>query len=123
MKKAAKKERPAVRYLFYASMAISVIALFATYYMYAAGMMSLTSANTFSTICLEIAFFLSVFSYMLAKGNTIGSIVSQLGLSKDKIRGRFILVGILLFAAMLALEFGIGAFSYLTHMSLPTNVP
>ncbi len=121
-KSAKSWEKPHVRYLFYAALSISVVALLATYYMYAAGMVGLTAANTYSTIYLEISFFLVVFSYLLAKGNTLHGIVSQLGLSKDKARPRFLLIGLLLFAAIFALEVGAGLFSYYTHISLPTNV-
>ncbi|MCL4403613.1 MAG: CPBP family intramembrane metalloprotease [Candidatus Marsarchaeota archaeon] len=115
-------EKPIVKYMFYAALSVSVIALLMTYYMYAIGTVSLTDANTYSTIYLEISFFLVVFSYMLARGNTLRSIVSQLGLSKGKARGRFLLIGLLLFAAMFGLEVGIGLFSTYTHITLPTNV-
>jgi len=115
-------EKPAVKYLFYAAFAISIIALLATYYAYGVGIIGMTAANTYSTIYLEIAFFLSVFAYMLAKGNTLSGIISQLGLSRKKIGVRFLLIGLLLFGAMLALEYGVGAYSYYTHTSLPTNV-
>lgn len=75
-----------------------------------------------STIALSLFFPLIVFSYLLAKGNRLKPIIRSLGLSRDKITLHNIGLGIVVFMAILALEFGMSIFEQVTHVSLPTNV-
>ena len=75
-----------------------------------------------STMALSLFFPLMVFSYLLAKGNRLKPIIKSLGLSRDKITLHNIGLGVVVFLAILALEFGIGVFEQATHINLPTNV-
>jgi CAAX amino terminal protease family. len=132
------KELPGIRYFFYFMLFSSIYFIlisirpeslafpaYATqaavsfmYYYY--GIFANYIAN--STIALSLLFPLIVFSYLLAKGNRLVPIIRSLGLSRDKITLRNIGLGIVVFMAILALEFGMGIFEQVTHVSLPTNV-
>ncbi len=132
------KELPGIRYFFYFMLFSSIYFIlisirpeslafpaYATqaavsfmYYYY--GIFANYIAN--STIALSLLFPLIVFSYLLAKGNRLVPIIRSLGLSRDKITLRNIELGIVVFMAILALEFGMGIFEQVTHVSLPTNV-
>jgi hypothetical protein len=54
--------------------------------------------------------------------NSIEFAVKNLGLSREMITPKNILIGLSLFVIMLIVEFGISAFSQVTHIALPTNV-
>lgn len=78
--------------------------------------------ESYSSIALSLFFPSIVFSYLLYKGNTIGKIISQLGLSKDKVTVKFILLGIAIFIAVMIFGLALAAFSQVTGIQLPTNV-
>lgn len=112
-------------YLISACLAISVASLAMFIYIsgFAASQLFLGSFLTsYSTILFSIFFALLAFFYIMYRTNSIEFAVKNLGLSRELITPKNILIGISLFAAMLIVEFGISAFSQVTHISLPTNV-
>ncbi len=65
---------------------------------------------------------LSHFPIFFQRGKTIGQIISDLGLSKDKFTLKVIGIGLLLFAAVLVFTILLSLFSLATNIQLPTNV-
>ena len=138
LKRRGAKELPGIRYFFYFMLFTSIyfiiissapealafppyVAQAAVSFMYNYyGIFANYAAN--STIALSFFFPLIVFSYLLAKGNRLMPIIRSLGLSRDKITLHNIGLGIVVFMAILALEFGMSIFEQVTHVSLPTNV-
>jgi len=80
----------------------------------------LSTAN--STIYLSLLFPSAVFSYLLMKRKPLHLIISELGLSRSKLTIRNLGIGVALFASILLLSFGLGIFSEITNIQLPTNV-
>ncbi|MCL4373457.1 MAG: CPBP family intramembrane metalloprotease [Candidatus Marsarchaeota archaeon] len=133
-----KKASRSAAYISYASYAITVALIFALIYSqynyYAMGCLQysteafasmplqcrLSSAN--ATIYLSLFLPSIVFTYLLFKKKTLGSIISDLGLSKSKFTLRNIGIGVGLFAAILLLSLGFGIFSEITGVQLPTHV-
>ena len=58
----------------------------------------------------------------MAKGKNLKQIIVDLGLSRSAMNWRALGYGIIVFLAIVLLEFGIGAFETVTHIPLPTNV-
>jgi membrane protease YdiL (CAAX protease family) len=80
----------------------------------------LSAAN--NTIYLSLLFPSIVFSYLFFKRKDLSSIINELGLSKKALTARNILIGILLFFAIILLSIAMGLFSQITSIPLPTNV-
>lgn len=112
----------AVRYVFYliTIAIVAIVPVLAELYMN--GHITATILDADASIAMSLFFPFVVFSYLLAKGQRLKDIVKGLGLSKDRISVRNILIGILLFAMVLLTGFLITAFSIVTGIPLPTNV-
>ncbi len=112
-------------YLISTCLALSVasLALFISLSGFAVSQLFLESFITsYSTIVFSIFFSLLAFFYILYKTNSIEFAVKNLGLNRKMITPKNILIGLSLFVIMLIVEFGISAFSQVTHIALPTNV-
>ncbi|MDE1870965.1 MAG: CPBP family intramembrane metalloprotease [Candidatus Micrarchaeota archaeon] len=96
--------------------------LAATIAVYNANAISAPLVESYSSMALSLFFPSIVFSYMLYRGNTISGIISELGLSRDRITAKMIIVGISLFLAVVLFGLALSAFSQLTNIQLPTNV-
>lgn len=104
-------------------MTIAIVAIgLALAGLYMRGYITATILDADSSIGLSLFFPFVVFSYLLAKGQRLRGIVKGLGLSKDKISIRNMLIGLLLFALIMLTSFLINAFSDVTGIPLPTNV-
>lgn len=108
--------------VFYIALFVSILSIFLFPYLYLAGIISINAANADATIGLSLFFPLVVFSYLLAKGRTLKEIVKELGLSREALNRHALMIGVLVFVAILLLEFGISAFQQVTNIKLPTNV-
>lgn len=118
----AKKENPTVKYIFYIAAFISVAFTIISLYLFTVGYLSLDDANTYSSIGLSMAFSTVVISYLFLKGNTTKDVIQKLGLSRDKLTSNTIIIGLILFFAILVLEVATGVLSQVTGIQLPTNV-
>lgn len=118
----ARKRKSAARYFFYL-ITLAIIAMgFVLMLLYAKGSITRPALDADFTIDLSILLPFAVFSYLLAKGQSLKAIVKGLGLSRNRIGARSALVGIALFALIVLMEFLISAFSAVTGVQLPTNV-
>ncbi|MCL5679838.1 MAG: CPBP family intramembrane metalloprotease [Candidatus Marsarchaeota archaeon] len=116
------QEKGWIRYTFYLLFLASIVSIFFAPYLYTMGIISLNTANADSSIGLSLFFPLVVFSYLMAKGKNLKQIIVDLGLSRSAMNWRALGYGIIVFLAIVLLEFGIGAFETVTHIPLPTNV-
>lgn len=91
-------------------------------YLYQINYLPLSAAAADSSITLSLIFPFAAIAYLLWRGNNPKSIIAKLGLKKKGLTVRTILLGILLFLAMLFTEMLLGLFQELTHIPLPTNV-
>ena len=122
-KSRGKGSSKAVRYAFYAiTVFISVIGWFVLAELYAHGYITQNALNADSSIELSLFFPFIVFSYLLSRGIRLKKIIKDLGLSRNRITVKNILVGVLLFGLILLSEFLVGLFSTTTGIQLPTNV-
>lgn len=110
------------RCAFYALPVGLLAALLAVMFAAAYGALGVTDATVYSSIALSLLFPTVPIAYMVSKGGTPRSIVRDLGLSRDRLAVRYMMLGIGLFAFMLAVEFGVAGFEAATGISLPTNV-
>jgi CAAX protease family protein len=90
--------------------------------LYNYGIISEPLLEAYSSITLSLALPSMVFSYLLFRGNTIGQIISQLGLSRDRFTLKMIAAGILVFFGVMLFSLAISVFSTATNIQLPTNV-
>lgn len=111
-----------MRCSFYTALALLLAAMAATFYLSGMGAMTLQDATVYSSIALSLLFPVIVFSYLLAKGRTLGEITDELGLSRRRMAVRYAALGALLFLLFVVIEFGTALFSALTGIALPTNV-
>lgn len=117
-----KPTRKSVRYLFY-FVTIILIALTAlSVELYYNNQISMPMLEAFSSATISLLFPSVVFSYLLIKGQSLKTIIAQLGLTRDRLTIKNLLYGILLFLAVLALGAVLGLFSSVTNIPLPTNV-
>lgn len=91
-------------------------------WLYSHGIVSAIDLEADSTIVLSLLFPSITFSYMLYKGKSLSEVISDLNLNLHAFTLRALAVGVLLFLAILLLEFGLSAFQTVTHIPLPTNV-
>lgn len=109
--------------MFYAmAFALAAAALVVVPYAYDASYISYNSALVYSSMALSLLFSFAAVSYMLARGNGFREIARQLGLSGRGLNRRHIVIGLALFLLFFAIEIGMGLFSELTGIQLPTNV-
>jgi uncharacterized protein len=118
----AKKKPQNTKYIAYLITLILIILVIASTIAYSIGIISSTTFEAYSSILLELFFPAIVFSYMFGRGKGLGQIISELGLSKQGATLKAILIGILLFGAILLLSVLISVFSTVTNIPLPTNV-
>jgi hypothetical protein len=118
----SRRERPAVRYSIYLITLAIVLLDFFMIALYNRGLVSQTAVYADATIDLSLLFPFAVFSYLLMKGERLKTIIDGLGLSRNKLNYRSILLGLALFALIVLMEFLIGLFSQATGVQLPTNV-
>ena len=120
--KRVKKEKPVVRYAFYTITIIIIAVNVLLIALYNAGSVSATAVTADSSMALSLLFPSAVFSYLLAKGQNLKKIITDLGLSRDKLNSKSIMIGLALFALIVLMELLLGAFSAATGVQLPTNV-
>ena len=119
----AKKVEPArVRYLFY----LILVALFASIpvsgLLYLSNTISSGQFNAYSSMALSLLFSFSVLAYLLAKGRRLGDMVKELGLSRESLTARNIMIGAALFALVVFIGALLQEVSNATGIPLPTNV-
>lgn len=123
--KRIKKEKPdskAVRYAFYSMTLILIFLIIYSVYLYYVGIITMPIGEALSSAALSLFFPFLVFSYMLARGKNLRMITQELGLTKDKLTLKNLLIGVVLFMAILAFTAALSLFSAATNIQLPTNV-
>jgi uncharacterized protein len=121
-RKIAKKENSPIKYVFYIAAFLSVAFTILSLYLYSINYLSLNDANTYSSIALSMMFSTVVIAYLFLKGNTVKEVIQKLGLSRDKLTTKAIIIGLVLFFAILVLEVATGLISQATGVPWPTNV-
>lgn len=101
---------------------LSVFLIFLFGYLYTYGLISLTSYEALATLSLSISFPLLVISYMVYRCGSFRQVFRDLGLGRDRLTLKNVMIGIMLFLAIILLEIGLYAFQEITHIQLPTNV-
>ncbi|MGC8648062.1 MAG: CPBP family intramembrane glutamic endopeptidase [Candidatus Micrarchaeia archaeon] len=91
-------------------------------WMFAHGLLSTVYFEADSTIALSLLFPSLAFSYLFYKGASLSEAVKSLKLDRRALTTRALGAGLLLFFAILLLEFALSAFQTITHIPLPTNV-
>jgi membrane protease YdiL (CAAX protease family) len=121
----AKREirEPAhIRYAFYVlTLALAAIAI-GSIILYGAGFISEARAEIASTVSMSLFFPFIVFTYFLAKGRNISSIVEELKISRKRLTYKALGAGLVLLIAVLLLEAGLAGLEQVAHVYLPTNV-
>jgi uncharacterized protein len=118
----ARKRKSAARYLFYALTFAIIAAALVLMSLYSGGSVPTAVLDADFTICLSLLMPFAVFSYLLAKGQSLKAIIKNLGLSRNSINSKSLLAGLALFALIVVMELLISAFSQATGVQLPTNV-
>jgi len=128
-KKKAKQEKrlcsepnAVLKSLFYFATILTLIVFLLSLYLFAVNSISMIKAEVYSSVTFSLLLSASVFAYLLHKKKSVNSILLSLGLSKENISFKILEYGILLFFAIFILEIAISIFSYITGISLPTNV-
>lgn len=116
-----KRERP-VRYAIYGIFVFLILFIAVTVHLYSTGAIPQTDYLAYASIAQSLIFSFVVFAYMLLSGRSLKQVISQLGLSRKSLGVKYVLYGIGIFLAILALEIGLAAFQAATGISLPTNV-
>lgn len=115
-------EHSSVRYLFYTiTLGLAFLTVYSIYIFYK-GIISMTTADVFSSVTISLFFSFAVFSYLMIRGKNIKGIIGDLGLSRDKLTLKNLGYGILLFLSVLLLSLAITLISQITSIQLPTNV-
>ena len=78
--------------------------------------------EAWSSITLSLFFAFASFSYLLWKGKTLKSIIEEFGLSRSGLTLKMLLMGIVLFFAIVLLQIILTVFQTVTGIQLPTNV-
>jgi uncharacterized protein len=120
-----KKEKPdskAVRYAFYVMTVVLVFLIVYSLYLYYLNIITMPLAEALSSAALSLFFPFLVFSYLLAKGKNLRMITQELGLTRDKLTLKNLLIGLILFFAIIAFTVALSLFSAATNIPLPTNV-
>ena len=120
--KKEKKDSPAIRYFFHAFAIGLIVLTVLILYWYSINLISLDDANTYTSITLSMMFSIVVFSYLIAKGNSVKGVIRMLGLSRDKLNWQAFWNGIKLFLIIFVLEILTSVISQATGIQLPTNV-
>ncbi len=116
------KDSYKARYIFYFFSILLISIAIASVVLYYDSILSNNSADIISTISISLLFPSIVISYMMAKGNNISGIIKSLGLSRDKLNFKYIIIGIVLFAAIMGLDLAFSSIAAYLHISFPTNV-
>ncbi len=121
-RKTRKKESALTRWLVYAlflGFALIFISSIALNYL---GLLSHSNFLVYATIAQSMLFSLVVFAYLVVRGKTLRQAMVELGLRRKALNRNTLFLALLLFLAVLALEFGIGIFQMVTGIQVPTNV-
>ncbi|HUC39048.1 MAG TPA: type II CAAX endopeptidase family protein [Candidatus Acidoferrum sp.] len=117
-----KKTGERWKYIIYAALLASIIAITYLSHLYSSGAISENTLLVYGSIAQSMFFSLAVFSFMLIRGNSIGKMTAKLGISRRSFKPIHIAYGVIIFLAILALEFGLAYFQQVTGIQLPTNV-
>lgn len=118
----SKRDRVVKGYAVAGLLALAIFLIFLFGYLYSYGLLSVTSYEALATISLSISLPLIAISYMIYKCGSFRQVFTDLGLGRDRLTPKNIMIGVMLFLAILLLEIGLYAFQQLTHIQLPTNV-
>lgn len=113
---------PLARYVSYFITLSLLVAVPLSISLHASGRISDISLEALATMELSLLMPSVVVSYLFARGKNPHSIVRELGLGRDAINPKIVAYAIMLFASMLLLALGMGIFSSVTGIQLPTNV-
>lgn len=121
-----KPMRPG-RFLRYSSYSITLLLLallIVTIVIYGASNPAVAhpSLESYSSIALSLFLSSAVFSYLLYRGKGPEQIVSELGLSKNRLTIRMLAIGVIMFFAVVLFSLVLSVFSTVTNVQLPTNV-
>lgn len=117
------KNKPSnIRYFFYLMLVLMVVMVFLLPYLEFKGLIDLSNTLALDSIAFSFIFPLIAFSYLFYKGNSMQEVIRELGLSIDKLKARYILTGIGLFALFFIIQILAGIIEYITGYNISTNV-
>lgn len=91
--------------------------------LYVAGLLSQSNMLPVAEAVLLLTFSLSVFAYLLVyKRKSLNAMISELGLSIDKISLKIVGIGVLVFVVIFLFEVAVGVLSTITNINISTNV-
>lgn len=108
--------------VFYLALAASILLLVLSFVLFGLNIWSINTANSSALIGLELVFLFSVLAYLSSKRQSTIKMFDQLGLSRKALNKRTLLFAVALFLAIIGVEIGLGIFSSITNIPLPTNV-
>lgn len=117
----ADPERAYIRYSFYIALFLLAAATSYVVGLNAEGQMGADTATYLTSITLSFMFPVIAFSYMLMTGKRLRTIISEFGLSRDKLTSGALIDGVKIFLVIFLLEIAIAAFSVASGIALPTN--
>lgn len=100
----------------------AILLMFVFTYMESDSMLQMTQYEAIASVLLSVSFPLAVFSYLTYRKGSLRGAITSLGLGRDKLTLRTIIIGAILFGLILILEMSLGAFQSITHINLPSNV-
>lgn len=112
-----------VKLIFFLGLAALILLTFGIIYLYGAGLLPVEEADVYSSITLSLIFPTSVFAYLTYKGKSMGTIFSELGISRDRLNKMAVQTGVSIFIFILLIEIVLSILSQVFGISIPsTNV-
>ncbi len=124
-KKKGKRKRKdnGIRYLVYCALALLILlSLIIIPLLYTLSYMNEANAVALSSMALSLVFPAAAFAYLFAKGHTFRQSIKELGLSKNRLMKRYILLGIGLFVLFFAAQIAASITANAMHAAINTNV-
>ncbi len=118
----ARSDPAPIRYLFYLISLFLFIYIWYEAYLFDIGQVSFDTGNALISIAASLLFFTISISYLLIRKLNLKQIAASLGISRDRLNLRAMMLGAYLFIFVIFMEVATSAISTATGIPLPTNV-